>query len=184
MSIRKIAGSKNLKIKEAGWWVFATYSFDIPGTRWEIQMNHSEYQKALDHKAKNGAVLLIEPGGEPESVPKSGRRLWWANDGLFWADADLQDEEVALLVQDRQRKHQARLDRLRRTPKTRQRDPIPRDVQAVIWKRDNGRCVRCGTEEDLQFDHIIPVAKGGGNAADNIQVLCGDCNRRKSDSIG
>ncbi len=41
-----------------------------------------------------------------------------------------------------------------------------------------------GCEEELQFDHIIPVAKGGGNAADNIQVMCGDCNRRKSDCIG
>ena len=43
--------------------------------------------------------------------------------------------------------------------------------------------MRCGAEDDLQFDHLIPVAKGGGNAADNIQVLCGDCNRLKSNAI-
>ncbi|WP_419164153.1 HNH endonuclease [Candidatus Palauibacter sp.] len=29
----------------------------------------------------------------------------------------------------------------------------------------------------------MPVAKGGGNAMDNIQILCADCNRQKSDSI-
>lgn len=43
--------------------------------------------------------------------------------------------------------------------------------------------MRCGADDDLQFDHVIPVAKGGGVAADNIQILCGDCNRQKSDSI-
>ena len=43
-----------------------------------------------------------------------------------------------------------------------------------------GRCVRCGAEEDLQFDHVIPVARGGGNAPENIQVLCGPCNRAKN----
>ena len=180
MNVRKIAGSKNLDIKQSGWWVFATYSFDVPGTRWKVEMDHSEYQQILDHKAQHGAILLMEPEGQPTN----GRKLWWTNDGLFWADADLQDEEVLPLIQDRERKRQARLDRLRRAPSARQRERIPRDVQALVWKRDSGRCVRCGAEDDLQFDHIIPVAKGGGSAADNIQVMCGDCNRRKSDAIG
>ena len=43
--------------------------------------------------------------------------------------------------------------------------------------------MRCGAEDELQFDHVIPVAKGGGNAIDNVQVLCADCNPQKSDSI-
>ncbi|MSQ41454.1 MAG: HNH endonuclease [Dehalococcoidia bacterium] len=63
------------------------------------------------------------------------------------------------------------------------RERIPDDVRILAWERDGGRCVRCGAEDDLQFDHLIPVAKGGGNAADNIQVLCGDCNRLKSNAI-
>ena len=45
------------------------------------------------------------------------------------------------------------------------------------------QCVACGAEEDLQFDHVIPVARGGGNAAENLQILCGTCNRQKSDKI-
>ena len=63
------------------------------------------------------------------------------------------------------------------------RERIPAEVRAFVWERDAGRCVQCGSGDDLQFDHVIPVAKGGGNATENIQVLCGDCNRRKSDSI-
>lgn len=175
MSVRKISGSKDLKLEKSGWWIFASWSFDIPGSRWSVRMDYDGYHKAQEQKAKHGAAPI---------VGKDGRMLWWSNNGLFWADADLADDEVILILQDRQRKHEARLVRLRKSTAQRRREPIPRDVQALVWKRDNGRCVRCGTEEDLQFDHIIPVAKGGGNAVNNIQVMCGDCNRRKSDSIG
>src|SRR5262249_38150822 len=37
----------------------------------------------------------------------------------------------------------------------------------------------CGATNELQFDHVIPVALGGGSSADNLQLLCGPCNRRK-----
>jgi hypothetical protein len=63
------------------------------------------------------------------------------------------------------------------------RDPIPEDVKLLVWTRDGGRCVICGSKEELHFDHIIPVAKGGGNLAENIQILCQPCNLRKSDKI-
>jgi hypothetical protein len=63
------------------------------------------------------------------------------------------------------------------------RDPIPDDVKLLVWARDGGSCVRCGSTQELHFDHVIPVASGGGNSADNIQILCGPCNRRKSDKI-
>jgi hypothetical protein len=63
------------------------------------------------------------------------------------------------------------------------RDPIPEDVKLLVWARDGGRCVRCGSNEELHFDHIIPVAKGGGNSAENVQILCQSCNLKKSDKI-
>ncbi len=52
------------------------------------------------------------------------------------------------------------------------RDPIPEDVKLVVWTRDGGACVRCGSKHNLHFDHIIPLAKGGGNSEANIQILC------------
>ena len=63
------------------------------------------------------------------------------------------------------------------------RDPIPEDLKSLVWERDGRRCVRCGSERTLHFDHIIPVAKGGGNTAANIQILCQTCNLKKSDRI-
>lgn len=64
------------------------------------------------------------------------------------------------------------------------RDPIPEDVKILVWARDGGYCVRCGSKQDLHFDHIIPVSKGGGNSEANIQILCQFCNLLKSDKIG
>src|SRR5665213_1964704 len=63
------------------------------------------------------------------------------------------------------------------------RDAIPDDVKLLVWSRDGGACKRCGSREKLHFDHVIPVAKGGSNIADNIQILCETCNLRKSDKI-
>jgi hypothetical protein len=64
------------------------------------------------------------------------------------------------------------------------RDPIPDDVKLLVWARDGGSCVNCGATNGLHFDHIIPVALGGGNTEANIQILCQSCNLRKSDKIG
>ena len=64
------------------------------------------------------------------------------------------------------------------------REPIPEDIQVLVWNRDGGKCVKCGSQDKLEFDHIIPVSKGGSNTARNIQLLCEKCNRGKHDKIG
>lgn len=63
-----------------------------------------------------------------------------------------------------------------------QRQPIPKEVQREVWQRDQGKCIECGSKENLEFDHIIPVVRGGGNTARNLQLLCEKCNRRKTDN--
>jgi hypothetical protein len=64
------------------------------------------------------------------------------------------------------------------------RSTIPIDVSNAVWNRDGGRCVMCGSREKLEFDHIIPVSKGGSSTYRNLQLLCENCNRKKSDNIG
>jgi hypothetical protein len=63
------------------------------------------------------------------------------------------------------------------------REPIPDDVRMFVWRRDEGRCVRCGSNHRLEYDHIIPITQGGSNTERNIQLLCESCNRAKGDSI-
>jgi len=63
------------------------------------------------------------------------------------------------------------------------RQPIPGLVKMYVWKRDGGKCIKCGNSENLEFDHIIPISKGGSNTERNIQLLCESCNRTKSSNI-
>ncbi|MFC1552863.1 HNH endonuclease [Candidatus Latescibacterota bacterium] len=61
---------------------------------------------------------------------------------------------------------------------------IPSSVKIEVWKRDKGKCVKCGNEENLHFDHIIPYSKGGTSLfAENIQLLCAKHNLEKRDKI-
>ena len=63
------------------------------------------------------------------------------------------------------------------------REPIPKEVMNQVWNRGGGKCVKCGSLENLEFDHIIPFSKGGANTYRNLQLLCQKCNRQKSDNI-
>jgi FtsK/SpoIIIE family/HNH endonuclease len=75
------------------------------------------------------------------------------------------------------------LNRVRPSAERPSRAPIPEDVRHAVWRRDEGRCVQCGSQEDLEFDHIIPFSRGGSNTERNLQLLCAPCNRRKAATI-
>jgi HNH endonuclease len=64
------------------------------------------------------------------------------------------------------------------------RQPIPRETRLAVFNRDGGRCAECGSNFDIQYDHIIPVAMGGSSTVENLQILCADCNRRKGPTLG
>jgi 5-methylcytosine-specific restriction endonuclease McrA len=61
---------------------------------------------------------------------------------------------------------------------------IPSKVRREVWRRDQGKCQNCGSRKNLEYDHIIPFSEGGSNTARNIELLCEECNRKKSNNIG
>ena len=60
---------------------------------------------------------------------------------------------------------------------------IPTHVKREVWERDRGRCVHCGSSEDIHYDHDIPFSKGGSHGVENIQLLCAKCNLKKGSKI-
>ncbi len=175
MSLRR---TQAVQLRASGAWFFRRLTIDAgPDAQFSLV---GEALRRVEGDRQRSAALVGE-------VP--GRRLWWVGDDFYWDADGLSAEEVALEVWDRSRRREHRYERLRvvrareEEATTARRERIPDDVRALVWSRDGGRCVRCGAEDDLQFDHVIPVAKGGGNAHGNIQILCGGCNRLKSDRI-
>jgi hypothetical protein len=77
-------------------------------------------------------------------------------------------------------------ERFTETSEERRSGPhIPRPMMMRVARRDNYTCQICGTvllDDQVEFDHIIPRARGGATAEHNLRVACFECNRRKSKS--
>jgi HNH endonuclease len=70
-----------------------------------------------------------------------------------------------------------------RTTNGSRRESISAKVRNEVWRRDEGRCVDCGSRDKLEYDHIIAVANGGSNTARNIELRCEPCNRKKGAKV-
>ena len=64
------------------------------------------------------------------------------------------------------------------------RQRISEGVRNEVWRRDEGKCAVCRCQVKLEFDHVVPLSRGGSNTARNLQLLCEPCNRKKGASIG
>lgn len=65
-----------------------------------------------------------------------------------------------------------------------ERGKVTNKMRFAIYNRDGYRCRYCGRKtDDLEIDHIIPIAKGGKSTLDNLQTLCHRCNVKKGTDI-
>jgi HNH endonuclease len=139
-----------------------------------------------------GAYVRAARAQLHEPVPLleiGGRCWWWYRDRFYWEDEGFGARDVVALVAERDRRRQRRLARAHAAleqepaPAIARREPLPRAVRLAVWRRDRGRCRECGNGFDLQYDHVIPLALGGATSVENLQLLCGDCNRAKGASL-
>ncbi len=56
---------------------------------------------------------------------------------------------------------------------------IPARVRRAVWERDGGRCTfvsarghRCNGQRFLEFDHVVPVARGGTATVEGLRLRC------------
>jgi hypothetical protein len=122
-------------------------------------------------------------GGEPISA-------WVFKGYLYKVRGHFTDDECGLLILeefDKERRHfeslKAKFDEPMGTETTYDRPRIPEKVRIEVWRRDGDKCARCGSRERLEYDHVVPISRGGSNTARNVELLCESCNRKKSANV-
>lgn len=117
-------------------------------------------------------------------------RNYWQFQGRIYSDNDaLTAPQIHALLVTKQQREQRKIDRaismVQRGAVTSEsrRGTITDDVKQYVFNRDGGRCRNCQSPHELQFDHIIPVVMGGSSEPENLQLLCGPCNRLKGGGL-
>ena len=117
------------------------------------------------------------------------RTYWLFRDEFYWEDEGYDATELKALILERLAQKDRRVQRAVALMQQTEamdapaRAAISDEVKIFVWKRDGGCCVKCGSNERLEFDHVIPLALGGANTARNLQLLCEPCNRSKGASL-
>jgi hypothetical protein len=60
------------------------------------------------------------------------------------------------------------------------------EIKMRVVRRDNYTCQNCSKhllDNEVEFDHIIPVSRGGSSEEHNIRLTCFDCNREKTNKV-
>lgn len=169
------------EFSQSGFWIFKQYRFAAGGAEPSRPLSQAAYRRLEASQAETPALVGFDAGRR--------RRWWWFRDDFYWEDDGYEPAEVKALVLERLSQRERRVKRAvalmeqGETSVEAARAAIPDDIKAFVWNRDGGRCVRCGSQERLEFDHVIPVSLGGSSTARNLQVLCEACNRGKGASI-
>jgi len=70
--------------------------------------------------------------------------------------------------------------------KKKRRSPLPPKLRFEVLKRDKfvcQYCGACGSDLELEVDHVIPVSRGGKDDIKNLKTICWDCNKGKGDTV-
>jgi len=174
--------------------------------KFNIPLTFEEYKKKAEEEPILSIISVVSISGSLSVATQvwedllvsgfhkenNGKRIFvfLFKDRFYIVEGTYTWEEARLLVledYDKERKKFERLKLLYDSEEVKEnskpRPPIPEEVKIAVWRRDNGRCVKCGSQENLEYDHIIPFSKGGSNTARNIQLLCEKCNRQKRDNL-
>lgn len=163
-------------------------NFGIVRPLWERLEEKSEQLRTCEQVRERYLhnVTLVSPLFPKRKLPYLDFAIY---DLTLWgSDRRLTAEEWKIFINHRLQREQEEIRRLENsleaTEDASRRERISEVVRNEVWRRDQGRCTQCGSQRNLEFDHIIPFAHGGGSTARNIQLLCESCNRSKGALIG
>lgn len=122
-------------------------------------------------------TLLLNATYEPLDV------VHWQRAMVLWAQGKVEivethDKEVRAVSFSFKLPSVVRLLRFVRS----KRRQVVQFTRANIYTRDNYTCQYCResfSTNELTFDHVLPVSRGGARSWDNIVTCCVTCNRKK-----
>lgn len=142
------------------------------------------------HKVRRSEYdyLLSRQLEQPKIISRIKGKNYWLFQNKFYSDSDsLKASEIHAVLEASRLRRQRKIENavalqdLKNQPVVRR--GIPDDVKLLVMHRDQGQCCHCGSRVELQYDHIIPISRGGSSSPENLQLLCGPCNRAKGANI-
>lgn len=151
------------------------------------ELNRESYQRRKDHCAEyRKARRLSDPDwlkrrwqAIPVEKRKARKREWYSKNRDHAVEYSRRWE---LENPDRARENSAEVARRRRARKLNAGGSHTRAEIKAILEAQGHRCAYCRADlrkSKKHLDHIMPLARGGSNAAANLQWLCAPCNLAK-----
>lgn len=137
-----------------------TLAADLLGYRKEVFKNYRDHLNHALFAQSYMSAYVDYPGLDPSGAIKKAIKL------------------VSDLLAHVERKEKGK------TTKRYERAAAVKDFDALfiaIGRRDGFKCAACGSVDNLQLDHVEPVALGGETHPRNLQLLCQPCNLRKGE---
>jgi len=164
-------------------WKWQDYIFPKDGSSSSINEVYENYAKCVGDKEPTKWLLDTHQFGINEGE-------WVFKGHVYDVKGLYSDEQIKLLILedfDKERRYfeklKAKFDEAEIVETDYERPRIPEKVRIEVWRRDDGKCARCGSREKLEYDHIVPISKGGSNTTRNIELLCEKHNRSKSNNV-
>jgi len=157
--------------------MFGRVTVHVGRQQYSLRQRYSKQQWAAERDGQRVYPVLV--------VQTADRNLWQFRDKFYWETDGLDASQVNGLLVTKSLREQQRIERAQAyaaigaLPRSPVRGAIPDDLKQYVFTRDGGRCQNCGSRQELQYDHVIPVSMGGATTDANLQILCGPCNRRK-----
>lgn len=171
--------------KQAGsWWYdiasFATRMTAKERTGYPTQKPLKLLERIIK-ASSNPGDLVLDPFCGCATTCVAAERL-----GRQWVGIDV-SEKAADLIRVRLKKELGLFGRIiHRTDKPKRGGTRTKNIKHIRFGEQEGRCAICNHGfpfRNLEADHIVPTSKGGPDIDENIQLLCGHCNRVKGNRL-
>lgn len=157
-----------------------------------VRTRDNAYRKKTS--ARRSELERARYAADPDKFRKKSRRCYWENPEKyktysrnyhFSAGPEYREKAKTrtkkwILDNPERAKANAHISRIKRRGIEAGGAYTAEDVKRIL-KLQKGRCAYCKIKLGKRYhlDHIVPLAKGGGNFARNIQATCAKCNMAK-----